>query len=164
MLELVRESVVVSYKELLAPGVWDDMSEEDRDDAVRVHTVVCHNHLRDTMLRHGIKEELKALKETLAEALEEVRPEDRVTLRRCCIAPATAFALLPSKAHPITSPSLSFAPARFSQVSEHQTMKEETAKNFDARPSSATSTSAGECARVQLLGRRVQRLGFPTPT
>ena len=56
------------------------MSEEDRDDAVRVHTVVCHNHLRDTMLRHRIKDELKALKETLAEALEEVRAEDRVTL------------------------------------------------------------------------------------
>ena len=56
------------------------MSEEDRDDAVRVHTVVCHNHLRDTMLRHRIKEELKDLKETLAEALEEVRAEERVTL------------------------------------------------------------------------------------
>ena len=31
--------------------------------------------------------------------------------------------------------------------SEHQTMKEETAKNF-ARPSSEISTSAGDCARV----------------
>ena len=34
-------------------------------------------------------------------------------------APFAAFALLPSKAHPITSPSLSFAPARFSQATLH---------------------------------------------
>ena len=34
-------------------------------------------------------------------------------------APFAAFALLPSKAHPITSPSLSFAPARFSQATSH---------------------------------------------
>ena len=38
MLELVRESVVESYKEPLAPGAWESMSEEEHDDAVRVHT------------------------------------------------------------------------------------------------------------------------------
>ena len=41
------------------------------------------------MLRHGIMEELKALKETLAEALEEVMAENRVTLDVqgiCCAA------------------------------------------------------------------------------
>ena len=45
----------MSDKEFLAPGFWGDMSEEVRDDAVRVHTMVCHNYHRDTMLRHGIK-------------------------------------------------------------------------------------------------------------
>ena len=34
-------------------------------------------------------------------------------------APFATFALLPSKAHTITSPSLSFAPARFSQATSH---------------------------------------------
>ena len=34
-------------------------------------------------------------------------------------APFASFTLLPSKAHPITSPSLSFAPARFSQATLH---------------------------------------------
>ena len=80
MVELVRESVVESYKESLAPGVWEGMSEEERDGAVRAHAVVCHNHLRSTMLRQGIKEELSFLKEALAEALEELSPEEHVTL------------------------------------------------------------------------------------
>ena len=43
-----------------------------------------------------------------------------VAARRAHVrAPFATFALLPSKAHTITSPSLSFAPARFSQATSH---------------------------------------------
>ena len=59
--------------------MWGSLTDDEREDAVHVHTAVCHNHLRSTMLRHGIKEELRFLKEVLAEAMEELTAHKKPT-------------------------------------------------------------------------------------
>ena len=83
MQSIMAEMITASYIDSL-PGKqadWDGLSEEEKEDAVRVYKVTCQNHLRNTMLRHGIKEEEKVLNDRLADVLKEFSVGDiRTTL------------------------------------------------------------------------------------
>jgi len=79
MQKLVAELVIEDYNNQVGPAVWDSMTAEEQSAAVRMNIATCQKHLRNTMLRWGIKGEKKFLEEILDEPLGDFSSEDRTS-------------------------------------------------------------------------------------
>ncbi len=67
------------YKLKVGTAVWDAMSEEEQIEATRFHRAFCHNHLRNTCIRHALKFEGNYLKPKLAPSAAAFEGRTRVT-------------------------------------------------------------------------------------
>jgi hypothetical protein len=58
------------YIDMLGADAWEMLSEEEQGEAVQITRVYCHNHLRNTCVRHAVKFEQAYMKDDVEECLK----------------------------------------------------------------------------------------------
>ena len=78
MNQVIKRTIKEKYIEKIGADVWAQLSQEEQDDAVRVHEIYCQNHLRNSCARRSVKYEEILLKDKFAATIEAIPSHLRV--------------------------------------------------------------------------------------